>query len=214
MFTGIIEEVGIIKTIINKGNSLKLTIFSNKIIKQINLGDSVAVNGVCLTVTFFDENTFSVDVSPETYNLTSLKFLKQHSKVNLETALTLSKPLGGHIVSGHVDGIGKILSITPFNDFLQINISIPTGLRKYMIKKGSITVDGISLTINNISNKDFSLMIIPHTMLNTTLVDKKVGDYVNIEVDLIAKYIENFVRKYNTVEDNITKEFLSMHGFA
>lgn len=213
MFTGIIEEVGTIKNILHKGNNLQLSIAADKILKDISLGDSISVNGVCLTVTRFTESYFNVDVSPETYNITNLKFLKTFSKVNLEPALTLSKPLGGHIVSGHVDAVGKIISVKKINEFLEIVVEFPEKIGKYMIEKGSIAIDGISLTINALSKNSLSLMIIPHTLGNTTLIEKKVGEIVNIEVDLIAKYIENFVKKYNN-KNGISKEFLSLHGFV
>ncbi len=213
MFTGIIEEVGTVKNIASKGNSLTLTILSNNTVKKIKNGDSVAVNGVCLTVTSFNDREFKVDVSPETYKVTNLHFLHTGSKVNLETALTLSKPIGGHIVSGHVDGVAKIISISNIENFLKITINFSSDLRKYMIKKGSITVDGVSLTINDLNNSDFSVMIIPHTVSNTTLPLKKEGDYVNIEVDIISKYVENFVSLEKNNDSGITSDFLLKHGF-
>ncbi len=213
MFTGIIEEVGTVKNIASKGNSLTLTILSNNTVKKIKNGDSVAVNGVCLTVTSFNDREFKVDVSPETYKVTNLHFLHTGSKVNLETALTLSKPIGGHIVSGHVDAVAKIISLSNIENFLKITINFSSDLRKYMIKKGSITVDGVSLTINDLNNSDFSVMIIPHTVSNTTLPLKKEGDYVNIEVDIISKYVENFVSLEKNNDSGITSDFLLKHGF-
>ncbi len=215
MFTGIIEEVGKIKEIINKSNSLELYIIAEKIVSKIANGDSVAVNGVCLTVTSFNSSGFKADVSPETYKVTNLKNLKIDDFVNLETALTLSKPLGGHIVSGHVDAIAKIEKIEREGNFTKIFIEIPFGLRKYMIQKGSVAIDGISLTINDISEKSFNVMIIPHTLGNTTLPFKKVGDYLNIEVDILGKYVENLLKYNDKIENksNITEEFLMKHGF-
>jgi len=213
MFTGIIEEVGTVKNIASKGESLTLTILSNNTVKKIKNGDSVAVNGVCLTVTSFNDREFKVDVSPETYKVTNLHFLHTGSKVNLETALTLSKPIGGHIVSGHVDAVAKIISLSNIENFLKITINFSSDLRKYMIKKGSITVDGVSLTINDLNNSDFSVMIIPHTVSNTTLPLKKEGDYVNIEVDIISKYVENFVSLEKNNDSGITSDFLLKHGF-
>ncbi len=216
MFTGIIEEIGKVKEILNNGKSLQLNIFAKEITKKIVNGDSIAVNGVCLTVTSFDETSFKADVSPETFRITGLKNLKINDYVNLETALTLSKPLGGHIVSGHIDSTGKILNIEKIEDFTKFTIEIPSNLRKYMIKKGSIAIDGISLTINEIFNNSFNLMIIPHTLNNTTLVFKKPGDYVNIEVDIIGKYIENFLTfdsKIKKESSGITEDFLRKHGF-
>ncbi len=214
MFTGIIEEVGKIKDILKTGNTLILNIFSEKITKKINIGDSISVNGVCLTVTSFTDTNFKADVSPETFNITNLKYLKINDKVNLETALTLSKPLGGHIVAGHVDGISKILKKEQIENFIKISIEIPEGFRKYMIEKGSIAIDGISLTINSIKNNFFNIMVIPHTLENTNLLFKKAGDFVNIEVDIIGKYVENFI-KFNekNVSSKITEDFLKKHGF-
>jgi riboflavin synthase len=213
MFTGIIEEVGTVKSIVNKGNSLSLTILCNKILTNIHKGDSIAVNGVCLTVTSFSGSEFKADVSPETFKITNLKFLQPSSKVNLEPALTLSKPLGGHIVSGHIDSVAKILSIRKIEDFLKITVGISSELRKYMVQKGSVAIDGISLTINELNDIDFNVMIIPHTIANTTLVLKKEGDFVNIETDVIAKYVENFVSAYKGGDKGITADFLAKHGF-
>ena len=213
MFTGIIEEVGIVKSIINRGDALKLTIIAEKTVKNIRPGDSISVNGVCLTVTSFTDTEFLVDVSPETFRITNLKFLKPHSKVNLEPALTLSKPLGGHIVSGHIDATAKIISVSNIKNFLKMSFEIPYNLRKYMVEKGSIAIDGISLTINELNDNVFNVMIIPHTLLNTTLPEKKEGDWVNIETDIISKYIENFVSVYNKEAKGITGEFLAKHGF-
>jgi riboflavin synthase len=214
MFTGIIEEIGKIKEIVNKGKTLELNISAAEITSKINNGDSIAVNGVCLTVTYFDKSGFRADVSPETYKITNLRYLKFNDSVNLETALTLSKPLGGHIVSGHVDKIAKILKIENITDFIKITVEIPAGLRKYMIQKGSIAVDGISLTINEVSDNSFNLMIIPHTLKNTTLLFKKVGDYVNLEVDIVGKYVENFLKfNENKGAGGITEDFLRKHGF-
>jgi riboflavin synthase len=214
MFTGIIEEIGKIKEIVNKGKTLELNISAAEITSKINNGDSIAVNGVCLTVTYFDKSGFRADVSPETYKITNLRYLKFNDSVNLETALTLSKPLGGHIVSGHVDKIAKILKVENITDFIKITVEIPAGLRKYMIQKGSIAVDGISLTINEVSDNSFNLMIIPHTLKNTTLLFKKVGDYVNLEVDIVGKYVENFLKfNENKGAGGITEDFLRKHGF-
>ena len=217
MFTGIIEEIGEIKNIFNKGKSLELTVFAPVISKKIALGDSVAVNGICLTVTDFSKDIFKTDVSPSTFEITTLKFLKVHSKVNLELALTLSKPLGGHIVSGHVDGVSKILKKEQIDEFVKFTFDIPKGLRRYLIKKGSIAIDGISLTINDLTDDSFEIMIIPQTLENTTLILKNAGDLVNIETDIIGKYVENFVK----IDENgkgrdkkdITVEFLREHGF-
>ncbi len=194
MFTGLIEEVGKIRRVLRKANSLELEIYSEKIINSVNLGDSISVNGICLTVKNVGQTTFKVDVSPETYSRTTLKFVKENSMVNLERALTLEKPLGGHFVLGHVDDIGRVILKKKLTQFYEFIIEFPNHLRKYIVEKGSIAIDGISLTVNKIFDRKISLMIIPHTYLNTNLQYVQNGDYVNIEVDIIGKYVENMVK--------------------
>jgi len=213
MFTGIIEEVGNIASIEKKGKSLSLIIEAIKVTKKINVGDSVSVNGVCLTATKVIENAFYADVSPETFERTNLKYLNSGSKVNLETSLTLNKPIGGHIVLGHVDGIGKIISKNRLQEFFEFIIDFPSELRKYMIEKGSIAINGISLTINKIFENRISLMIIPHTFENTNLKYIRAGEFVNLEVDIIGKYVENML-KFDKKSDGISIDFLKRYGFA
>ena len=213
MFTGIIEEVGKVINILRKVNSLNIEIEAPETVKSTKLGDSISVNGVCLTVTKLTENSFLADVSPETYEKTNLKFFKTGSYVNLEKSLTLSKPLGGHIVTGHVDDMGKILSINELRDFFEIVVQFPQNLRKYIVEIGSIAINGISLTVNKISKNNFSLMIIPHTLKETNLKYCKIGDFVNIEVDIIGKYVENML-KFNDKKENLSLDFLRQHGFA
>ncbi len=213
MFTGLIEEVGEILRIEKKEKSLTLEIEANKLINKINKGDSISVNGVCLTATIVNGNSFRADVSPETFEKTNLKFLKPKTKVNLETSLTLNKPLGGHIVLGHVDGIGKVISKNRLQEFYEFIIDFPSELRKYMVEKGSIAINGISLTINKIYGNSISLMIIPHTFENTNLKYLNSGDFVNIEVDIIGKYVENML-KFNKSSNGISMEFLKKYGFA
>ncbi len=213
MFTGIIEEVGKVVNVIKETNSLKLDIEAPKTVKSINLGDSICVNGVCLTATYFDNRLFSADVSPETFNRTNLKYLKNGSLVNLEKSLTLSKPLGGHIVTGHVDAIGKIISIKKMFNFTEFIIEFPIELRKYIVEKGSIAINGISLTVNNIEGNKISLMIIPHTIEETNLKNTNIGEIVNIEVDIIGKYVENML-KFDNKDKKLNIDFLRKHGFA
>ncbi len=213
MFTGLIEEVGEILRIEKKEKSLTLEIEANKLINKINKGDSISVNGVCLTATIVNGNSFRADVSPETFKKTNLKFLKPKSKVNLETSLTLNKPLGGHIVLGHVDGVGKVISKNRLQEFYEFIIDFPSELGKYMVEKGSIAINGISLTINKIYGNSISLMIIPHTFENTNLKYSNSGDFVNIEVDIIGKYVENML-KFNKSSDGISMDFLKKYGFA
>lgn len=208
MFTGIIEEVGVISTITQS----TITIRASKVLEDTKLGDSIAVNGVCLTVTDLKQNTFTANISKETLNITTLSELKTGDNVNLERALTLNSRLGGHIVTGHIDTITKIHSITPENEFYNLKINLPTGFEKYVVKKGSITINGISLTIADIQNNIISVAIIPHTYNNTILKGLNANDNVNIEFDILAKYVEKNLSTTNN--SNITVDFLQRNGFV
>ena len=219
MFTGIIEEMGIVKSIKSK----VITIEANKIFDDLKLGDSVAVNGTCLTVSSFSNKIFNADITSETLSRKNLGDLKSGFKVNLERALTLNGRLGGHIVSGHVDGIGIIKNISKNAEDIELIIECPESLMKYIIEKGSVAVDGISLTVARVdTNKNnFSVAIIPHTLKETVLYYKKSGDKVNIENDIIGKYVEkllsfndfNFNNETNNKSSNINMEFLIKNGF-
>lgn len=214
MFTGIVEEVGSIKQIQQHANSCVLTIQAEKILSDVSLGDSIAVNGICLTVTSFTDTSFTVDVMPETMKSTSLSSLKVGSFVNLERAMPANGRFGGHFVTGHVDGIGKIVAKRPVENAVYYEITAPDSLLKYMILKGSVAVDGTSLTIFDLSSHSFTLSLIPHTLENTVLGKKSVGDIVNIECDMIGKYIEHFMkRKTNKKPGAMTKQFLQENGF-
>lgn len=208
MFTGIIEEIGTILSC-NKG----FTIQANKILNDIHTGDSIAVNGVCLTVTEFNNSSFKVDVMDETYKCTNLNQLKPGSRVNLERAMQINSRFGGHIVSGHIDGVGKITKIENQGISKIFTIAPPPEIMKYMIYKGSITIDGISLTISYIDNKIFQVSIIPHTQAETILPYKNIGDSVNLETDIIASYVEKLLGYNNKKESSITLEFLEKCGF-
>jgi riboflavin synthase len=188
MFTGIIESIGTIKSISNSKIVIATTL------DQISVGDSVAVNGVCLSATQTTPN-FEADYSPQTDKTTALSFLKPNSKVNLERALTLSSRLGGHIVTGHIDGTAKINSIEKQNNFFRLIFSCPQTLLQHCVDKGSIAIDGISLTISSLNQNGFETFIIPHTFNNTNMQSKKVGDLVNIETDIVGKYVEKLVNK-------------------
>lgn len=212
MFTGIIEELGKIKGI-NKGiNDARLSVDCFSILDGIKLGDSIAVNGVCLTVSKILPTGFIADVSPETFKITTLSDTKIGDFVNLERAMKADGRFGGHIVSGHIDGIGKIINITPNNDFYNIKIELNKEQAKYVVKKGSIAINGISLTIANLENNIITLAIIPHTYENTNLKYLKFGDFVNIENDIMAKYIEKFLLSRDN-ESRISLEFLQENGF-
>ena len=188
MFTGIIEKIGVVESIKVNNNSFVLEIKINN--TNYALGDSVCVNGVCLTVDKVTSETYSFSVSPETNNITNLKYLKKGSYVNIEASLTINKLISGHIVQGHIDTTSKVVEIEKKDDSWFIKFSIDLKYSKYLIKKGSISVDGVSLTVNDVSKDEFNVMIIPHTYQNTIFKNYKVGTIVNIEIDILAKYIE------------------------
>lgn len=216
MFTGIIEEVGEVKSLKIGSESSKLTIKAHKVLEKTLIGDSIATNGVCLTVTNINGNSFEADVMEETFRRSNLGNLKVGSKVNLERALTLEKRLGGHIVSGHIDGCGKVLSLIKEKNAVWVTISAGKKILKYIIEKGSIAIDGISLTVAYVDEEVFKVSIIPHTGEKTTLLTKKSGESVNLECDMIGKYVEKllaFNNKEEKKESNITEEFLRNNGF-
>lgn len=207
MFTGIIEEVGRIKNI----GGGKITIAAKRVLEDAHIGDSIAVNGICLTVASFDANAFTADVMPETIRSTSLSKVKEGAAVNLERALTLSSRLGGHIVSGHIDGVGEIVILTEDKNAVLMKIKTDKKILRYIVKKGSIALDGISLTAQNVSVDDFTVSLIPHTREITNLSEKKVGSLINIETDVIGKYVEKLFPKKDN--GNITKDFLFANGY-
>lgn len=198
MFTGIIEEVGIIQTTQTHAQGGKITILAKTITNDIKLGDSVAINGVCLTVTDFSSKALSFDVSEETLKLTTLGHLKAGTKVNLERALRLSDRLGGHIVQGHVDAKGEFLTRQQVGESFIMRFSFPKEISHYICKKGSIAVEGISLTVANLTDFSFEIAVVPHTAKMTTLNTLSSGDKVNLEVDILAKYIERMLTKDST----------------
>lgn len=197
MFTGIIEEIGKVENIIKNTHSFKLIVKCKKVIQDVSVGDSIAVNGACLTVTEFGENSFSADVTSETMRRTAFSLLQIGTEVNLERALSFNGRLGGHIVLGHVDCCGKIISERKDENAVHIKIETEEKWFKYIIEKGSIVVDGISLTISEKRGKTFIVTIIPHTGIKTTLLNKKVGDMVNLECDYLGKFVEQLINKSN-----------------
>ncbi len=213
MFTGLIEEVGKIKSIIKEKNGLRITISSNKILDDIKIDDSVAVNGTCLTVVAFDKISFTVQAVKESVSLTTLQFMKTGALVNTERALRLDSRLGGHIVQGHVDGVGEVTKI--INNGLSIDyfIKADTSLEKYIIKKGSITLDGVSLTVTDIKNNIISVSIIPHTVKNTIIESWKIGSKINIETDVLGRYIEKLLTGKIDTSSNLTLDRLSELGY-
>ncbi len=213
MFTGIIEETGRVKSLTPKTNGAEVIITCSKVLEDATIGDSIAINGVCQTVIHFSSNEFSAEISDETLRITTLGSLKSGDVVNLERALTLSSRLGGHIVSGHVDCRGKFINIDKLSDFYNLEFEIPEEQEKYVVYKGSITINGISLTIANINRNVVKVAIIPHTFNNTNLKDLKIGDEVNIETDILGKYVEKFL----SAKDNnkgISMDFLQENGFV
>ena len=201
MFTGIIEEVGKVKRAV-RGVNAAIEIACNQILADMKIGDSVAVNGICLTVTSFTQNSFTADVSEETFSRTSLKGLVSGKPVNLERAMKACSRFGGHIVQGHVDGLGRITNILRKGTFWDITVEIPEHLRKFVAEKGSIAIDGISLTVAMDLNSGVRIAVIPHTFSSTNLATLVVNDAVNIEVDIVARYLEKLL-KYEQKEDNL-----------
>ena len=225
MFTGIIEETGKIESVAKGSKSAVVTVAANKVLENTKIGDSIAVNGVCLTVTSICENKFTADVMAETLRRSSLGTLKHGSKVNLERAMAADGRFGGHIVSGHIDGTGTIRSMVREDNAVWVEIETPDKLLKYIVEKGSITIDGISLTVAGLTDDSFSVSVIPHTGEETTLLGKKPGDIVNLENDIVGKYVErlmnfNGLQKTESIDkanrgsnSNITMEFLAENGF-
>ncbi len=208
MFTGIVEEVG---KLIEPGNKMKIG--CQKILSDIHIGDSIAVNGVCLTVTEYNTNSITVDVMNETLSKTYLGTMKKGESVNLERAMAVNGRFGGHIVSGHIDGTGVISGIQQDGISIWYSIKADAKILHYIVEKGSITIDGISLTVAYIDDKIFKISIIPHTQNNTNLLFKKVGSKVNLENDIVGKYIEKLYQPNKKEESKITEEFLIKNGF-
>ncbi len=215
MFTGIIEEVGRIEAISYGISSAQIKIKASKVLEDVKVGDSICVNGICLTVTSFQPGSFTADVMHETLNRTGLSTLENGSPVNLERAMLANGRFGGHIVSGHIDGTGSIASISPDDNAIWFEIKTSPKILYYIVEKGSITIDGISLTVAKVSEESFSISAIPHTVSETNLRDKKVGSLVNLECDVIGKYVEHFVKNEKPEEEGskIRMDFLSQHGF-
>lgn len=216
MFTGIIEEIGSLQSIKQHSKTLELCINAKLILEDIHVGDSIAVNGVCLTVTSFDNNSFSADVMPVTYTATNLAELKYGDKINLERAIAANGRFGGHIVSGHVDATGSIISKTRIENAVIYQIKIPSQLRPYCISKGSIALDGTSLTIVEVGEDWLSVSLIPHTQEKSVLGMKNIGDSINIECDILAKHVLTafFVAQDGQFKPKIDFSFLKENGFT
>lgn len=214
MFTGLIEEIGIVKSIVKTSQSGQITIEAKEVIHETKIGDSICTNGVCLTVTKITDYLFTVDVMPETMRKSNLGKLNVGSKVNLERALKASDRMGGHIVSGHIDGTGIITQFKEEENATWITVKTPRSLLKYIIDKGSIAIDGTSLTVAMVDDESFKVSIIPHTKEKTILISKKQGDDVNLECDIVGKYVEKLLGfKENDKDEKLSLEFLRLNGF-
>lgn len=212
MFTGIIEEVGTVAGIQRGGNKSFIRIKAQKVLEDVKLGDSIAVNGVCLTVTDFDSASFRADVMNETLSRSSLGNLRSGSPVDLERAMAAGGRFGGHIVSGHIDGTGTITDIKNDGIAVWYTVSAKPEIMRYIVEKGSVAIDGISLTVAKVADSTFSVSIIPHTAAQTVLGTKKVGDTVNLENDIIAKYVEKLLKPDSTA-GGVSIELLAKNGF-
>lgn len=214
MFTGLIEEIGSIEKIISQKSGGQLVIHSKTVLEGAKLGDSIAINGVCLTVTAFTKTTFTADVMPETLKRSNLGQLQNGSLVHLERAMAANGRFGGHMVSGHIDGTGVISAKKQEGNAIRLFITADAPLLNQMIEKGSIAIDGVSLTIISVDKEQFSVGIIPHTSTQTTLLDKKIGDRVNLETDMIAKYLQHFLENSKEKQEKpLTLDFLRENGF-
>lgn len=215
MFTGLIEDIGSIRSLRRQGDAAIIAVATTLPLDQVRLGDSIAVNGVCLTVTALSADTFSADVSPESLSCTTLGALTSGMRVNLERALRLGDRLGGHLVGGHIDAVAVIASRRQDHNAVRFAFELPLPVMRYLAPKGSVAIDGISLTVNRVTASGFEVAIIPHTLARTTLVDKQVGERVNIETDLIARYVERLCQPAATTPEDppLTRDFLAKHGF-
>ena len=217
MFTGIIETVGRVRSVSNAVGGARLEISADLADDSLKIGDSVAVNGVCLTVTSKGARTFCADISPETLKVTALSRLKENTPVNLERPLKLNGRLDGHLVQGHIDGVGKILKINMMGLGIEVELEAPRDVTKYLIHKGSVAINGTSLTISRLAPTSFFVCLIPHTIETTIFKYAKAGDPVNLEIDIIGKYVEKLARRGADETDKecrITGEFLRSHGFT
>lgn len=212
MFTGIVEEVGFVRRVVSGQQSGEIAIGASKVLQGTKIGDSIAVNGVCLTVTSLQADGFTADVMPETLRRSNLGQLGSGAKVDLERAMAADGRFGGHIVSGHIDGVGHILQQRREGNAVWVRISTSDEILGHIVEKGSIAIDGISLTVATVGSEDFQVSVIPHTGQETILLEKRSGDIVNLENDIVGKYVERFLNR-PPKESHITMEFLAEHGF-
>ena len=213
MFTGLIQEIGHVRGIDKRGTFQVLNVEAKTVLNDLSVGDSIAINGVCQTIVDFDARSFSVECVAETLSRTTLSKIGVNQPVNLETALRLSDRLGGHMVQGHIDGIGHVKELTHRNNEWLLQISAPKSLHPYIVFKGSIAIDGTSLTVCNINSEGFTVSVIPHTFTNTVICYRRMGDQVNLEVDIIARYLEQQVPSVNQSNSGLTLETLRQMGY-
>ncbi|MFZ5823195.1 MAG: riboflavin synthase [Bacillota bacterium] len=216
MFTGLVEETGTLRSVRRGGRSLQITVGARKVLEGGRIGDSIAVNGVCLTVTALHSDGFTADVMPETYEKTSLSQTPVGALVNLERTMALGDRFGGHIVQGHVDGTGIIRAMESDEIAVWLSVEAPAEIIRYVVPKGSIAIDGISLTVVDVTEDRFRVSLIPHTYAVTAMSQKRPGDRVNLEVDILAKYVERMLgwRGAEKRESRVTEAFLKEHGFV
>ena len=215
MFTGLIQSIGKVHSLKRQGDSAKLQISSSLVNEDLQLGESIAVNGACLTVIAWNNSSFTVDVSPETLNCTTLGQFRANSPVNLERAMRLSDRLGGHLVSGHIDCVATVRRRHQDQNAIRFDFAVPQEALRYLVEKGSVAVDGISLTVNQVEKDMFSVAVIPHSLEMTTLKDCREGSQVNIETDLIGRYVERLLQSQNDLqnEQKVDLDFLAKNGF-
>jgi len=214
MFTGIIEDKGKVLRVEYRGEEKRLAVALPPYLTEVQLGDSININGVCLTVVQKKEQVIELDLSQETLQKTILGELREGDQVNLERALRLIDRLGGHILTGHIDGIGMIVEKKRERDFLLLKVRIPESVSRYVVQKGSIAIDGISLTVNEYERGEIQMTLIPYTIEKTTLIDKQAGDRVNVEADILGKYVEKLFGRADRKSGDIDLPFLKEHGFT
>lgn len=215
MFTGLIQSIGTVRRLDRQGDSASIRIASSLVADDLQLGESIAVNGVCLTVIKWDDDSFVADVSSETLHCSNLGGLRANSRVNLERALRLCDRLGGHLVSGHIDCVAKVRRRYQDQNAIRFEFSVPEEHLRYLVAKGSVAIDGISLTVNTVDADGFAVAIIPHSLEMTTLKERREGDTVNIETDVIGRYVERFLHGEKAPEagSSLSREFLAKNGF-
>jgi riboflavin synthase len=214
MFTGIVEEMGVVARVQRTGQGYDLTLRARKVLEGAQAGDSIAVNGTCLTVTHMTADTFTVGLSPETRARTNLEYLQTGQKVNLERSLTPTTRMGGHFVQGHIDAVGTVSAFRPDEDALWVTVAAPDELMPYIVPKGFITLDGVSLTVVDVSANSFTVTLIAYTQQHITLPRQPLGYKVNIEVDILGKYVEKIISHRLAGKGTITPEFLAEHGYV